>query len=189
MNEDSTTPDGGAGLRGDSGADEDGAPASASGRRRGGDGGDGGRKMTGLERLQYALDQGYDVPIIGRTLNFHLIEVSEGRAVFAGTPVEAVLNTAGTAHGGWMAAIMDSALACAVHTVLGPDETATTAEFKVNLVRPVLIDTGEVVCESRLISRGRRLGVSDCTLKDRAGTLYAHGTETCLIMAKSERRT
>lgn len=173
---------GGAGADDALGALDGGSPASSSGRAHGGD--DGGRTFSGLERLQYALARGHHVPIIGRTLNFRLIEVSEGRAVFAGTPVEAVLNNAGTAHGGWMAAIMDSALACAMHTALGPDETATTAEFKVNLVRPVLIDTGEVVCESRLISRERRLGVSDCTLKDRAGTLYAHGTETCLIMAK-----
>ena len=76
---------------------------------------------------------------------------------------------------------MDSALGCAVHTTMEIGEAYTTAEFKVNLLRPITPGTGEVVCESRVVHRGRTLAVSEATLKDKAGKLLAFGTETCSI--------
>ncbi|MGN6465165.1 MAG: PaaI family thioesterase, partial [Rhizobiaceae bacterium] len=53
--------------------------------------------------------------------------------------------------------------------------------FKVNLTRPITPRTGEVVCEGRVIHRGRTLAVSEATLKDGHGKLLAFGTETCSI--------
>ena len=60
-------------------------------------------------------------------------------------------------------------------------ECCTTAEFKVNLTRPLMPGIGEVVCEGRVVHRGRTLAVSEATLKDRNGKLLAFGTETCSI--------
>ena len=37
----------------------------------------------------------------------------------------------------------------------------TTAEFKVNLTRPIMPKTGEVVCEAKVVHKGRTLAVSD----------------------------
>lgn len=54
-------------------------------------------------------------------------------------------------------------------------------EFKVNLTRPISDTTGEVVCEGRIVHRGRRIATSEATLKDAAGKLLAHGTETCMV--------
>ena len=41
--------------------------------------------------------------------------------------------------------------------------------------------TGEVVCEGRVVHKGRTLAVSEATLKDKNGKLLAFGTETCSI--------
>ncbi|TGV98377.1 PaaI family thioesterase, partial [Mesorhizobium sp. M2D.F.Ca.ET.145.01.1.1] len=57
----------------------------------------------------------------------------------------------------------------------------TTAEFKVNLTRPITPRTGEVVCEGKVVHKGRTLAVSEATLKDAGGKLLAFGTETCSI--------
>ena len=83
---------------------------------------------------------------------------------------------------------MDSALACAVQTMLEKGEAYTTAEFKVNLTRPIMPRTGEVVCEGRVVHRGRTLAVSEATLKDRNGKLLAFGTETCSIFPVANLR-
>jgi uncharacterized protein (TIGR00369 family) len=91
------------------------------------------------------------------------------------------LNPLGGVHGGWAATIMDSALGCAVHTVLAKGEAYATAEFKVNLTRPITPATGEVVCEGRIVHRGRTLAVSEATLRDREDRILAFGTETCSI--------
>jgi uncharacterized protein (TIGR00369 family) len=136
---------------------------------------------SGLELLQRIIDGHYPAPPIGERLNFGLTEVSEGRAVFRGLPGERHLNPLGSVHGGWTGTIMDSALACAVQTLLAKGEAYTTVEFKVNLTRPITSRTGEVVCEGRVVSKGRTIAVSEATLKDMDGKLLAFGTETCTI--------
>lgn len=136
---------------------------------------------TGLELLQRILDGKYPAPPISAQLFFTLTEVGEGRAVFRGLPNEKLLNPLGSVHGGWAATLMDSALACAVQTTLAKGEGYTTVEFKLNLTRPILPKTGEVVCEGRVVHKGRTLAVSEATLKDKDGKLLAFGTETCTI--------
>jgi uncharacterized protein (TIGR00369 family) len=113
------------------------------------------------------------------------MEVGDGWAVFHGLPGERHVNPLGGVHGGWTATIMDSALACSVQTMLQKGEAFTTAEFKVNLTRPIMPGIGEVVCEGRVVHRGRTLAVSEATLKDSYGKLLAFGTETCSIFPMS----
>ena len=139
------------------------------------------QKYTGLELLQRLVDGKYPAPPISFALNFTLAEVSEGRAVFRGMPGERHLNPLGMVHGGWAATLLDSSLACAVQTLLAKGEAYTTAEFKVNLTRPITPKTGEVVCEGKVVHKGRTLAVSEATLKDANGKLLAFGTETCSI--------
>ncbi len=118
---------------------------------------------------------------MARVLNFRLTEAEHGHAVFRGTPLADFYNPLGTVHGGWASTLLDSALGCAVHTTLAAGEGYTTVEFKVNLTRPISETTGEVVSEGRIVHRGRRIATSEATLKDSAGKLLAHGTETCMI--------
>ena len=138
-------------------------------------------RYSGLDLLRRLIAGEYPAPPIAGVLNFTLTEAEPGRAVFRGLPNENHLNPLGGVHGGWAAAIMDLALACAVQTTLEIGEAYTTAEFKVNLVRPITPRTGEVVCEGRVVHRGRTLAVSEASLKDGSGKLLAFGTETCSI--------
>lgn len=118
---------------------------------------------------------------IAVSLNFWLTRVEEGLIEFRGAPNDAHLNPLGTVHGGWAGTIMDSALACAVMTTLAVGEAYTTVEFKVNLVRPLMPNMGEVSCEGRIVHRGRTIATSEAFLRDSTGKLLAHGTETCAI--------
>lgn len=138
-------------------------------------------KYTGLELLQRVIDGKYPAPPIAGLLSFALVEVGEGRALFRGLPGERHLNPLGAVHGGWAATVLDSALGCSVQTTLAKGEAYTTAEFKVNLTRPILPGIGEVTCEARVVHRGRTLAVSEAKLVDKSGKLLALGTETCAI--------
>jgi uncharacterized protein (TIGR00369 family) len=138
-------------------------------------------RYSGLELLQRWIDRHYPAPSMAARLNYDLVEVAEGRAVFRGLPSDRHLNPLGTVHGGWAGTVLDSALGCAVHTTLAPGEGYATAEFKVNLMRPMTPTTGEVVCEARVIHRGRTMAVSEGSLRDGQGRLLAFGTETCSI--------
>lgn len=138
-------------------------------------------RHSGLELLQRLIAGDYPAPPMAGTLNFGLVAVEAGKAVFRGVPTARHLNPLGSVHGGWAATVLDSALGCAVHATLAVGEAYATAEFKVNLVRPILPDIGEVVCEAKVAHKGRSLAVAEATLKDGAGRLLALGTETCAI--------
>jgi uncharacterized protein (TIGR00369 family) len=143
--------------------------------------------MSGLETLQAMLRGDLHGPPIGETLNFRLIEVGEGRAVFEGEPGEESFNPLGSIHGGWTATLLDSALACAVHSTLERGERYTSVEMKVNFLRPIFPGKpGRLICSGKVINRGRTLALSEASLVDEAGKVYAHGTETCMIFPKAD---
>lgn len=135
----------------------------------------------GLELLRSVLRGELPYPPIARTLDFQLLEVDEGRAVFQGTPGAAHLNPMGTIHGGWYATLLDSALGCAVHTMMPPGRGYTTAQLSVNLVRAIGSKAPRVRAEGKVIHCGRQLATAEARLYGPDGTLYAHGTTTCLV--------
>jgi uncharacterized protein (TIGR00369 family) len=118
---------------------------------------------------------------IAKLMNFTLADVDDGMALFRGRPLLEHYNPAGSVHGGWMATLLDSALGCCVMTKLPAGTGYTTIEFKVNLIRPLFANSGEVVCEARVVHMGRTTAVSEGTLKTADGKLVATGTETCAI--------
>lgn len=139
------------------------------------------RRHTGLEIFAMMLDGRLPPPPISRTLNFALTRAGEGEVEFRGVPLRDFYNPSGTIHGGWPAALLNSALGCCVHTRLAAGMAYTTIEFKVNLVRPMFDTTGEVVCTARVIHMGRTIATSEGEIRDAQGKLIAHGTETCAI--------
>lgn len=82
--------------------------------------------MTGLQLLQAQLRGELPHAAIAGTLDFLLIAVDHGKAVFQGTPGPAHLNPMGGVHGGWTATLLDSALGCAVHSALPRGKAYTT---------------------------------------------------------------
>ena len=136
---------------------------------------------SGLETMQAMLRGELPYPPIAKTLDFMLLEVGEGRAVFQGTPGPAHLNPMGGIHGGWYATLLDSALGCAVHTMMPPGRGYTTAELGVNLVRAINGKAPRVRAEGKVIHCGRQLATAEARLVGPDGTLYAHATTTCLV--------
>lgn len=136
---------------------------------------------SGLELMQAMLRGELPYPPIARTLDFQLIEVGEGRAMFQGTPGGAHLNPMGSVHGGWYATLLDSALGCAVHTMLPAGRGYTTAELGINLVKAIGPKAPRVRAEGKVIHCGRQLATAEARLYGPDGTLYAHGTTTCLV--------
>lgn len=141
----------------------------------------------GLRFLQGLLDGRLPAPPFSQSTGIYLTEAAESRVTFKGVPSAAFLNPLGTIHGGWTSAILDSAMACAVHSTLKAGQGYTTIEMKLNFVRPILPETGEVTCEGLVVHRGGTLATSEGRLFDGGGRLLAHGTETCLIFEAAAR--
>jgi uncharacterized protein (TIGR00369 family) len=141
------------------------------------------KSLSGLELLQGMIDGRYPGPPIAELLDFDLAELAPGRAVFTGRPGRKHYNPSGSVHGGYAATLLDSAMGCAVHTLVPQGQGFTTLEIKVNYVRPMFEGTGAVRCEAAVINMGRTVATADGKILDGQGRLVAHGTTTCLIFA------
>lgn len=120
-------------------------------------------------------------PPMGDTLDFIPIRIEPGKAIFQGRPSKRHYNPMGTVHGGWFAAMLDSALGCAIHATLPAGKSYTTLELKVNLVRALTDAIPVVRAEGTLIHAGRQVATSEARIVGPDGKLYAHATTTCLI--------
>jgi uncharacterized protein (TIGR00369 family) len=139
--------------------------------------------MSGLETLRRQIDEGRRAPM-GETLDFQLIEIGEGIAVFTAAPASKTYNPQGTVHGGYSAALLDSACGCAVHSCLSAEQGYTTIELKVSYHRPITIETGPVRAEAKVISIGKRIAFTEGRLTDMSGRLYASATSTLMVLPR-----
>lgn len=138
--------------------------------------------MTGLEFMQGIIDGKHPAPPISRTLNFRLHAVELGLAHFRGTPEFDYCNPLGTVHGGWYGTILDSAMACAVHTMLPAGNAYTTLEYKINITRSIPLGM-EIECRGTVSHFGRTTGVAEGKIIGLAdGKTYATGSTTCIVL-------
>lgn len=141
----------------------------------------------GLQVMQALLAGELPYPHIAETMDFLLVQVARGSAVFQGTPQLKHYNPIGSVHGGWYATLLDSALGCAVHTMLGPDQGYTTAELGIHIVRAATEDTGPLRAIGTVLHCGRQLATAEARIVGPDGRLYAHGSTTCLVFDRPAR--
>jgi uncharacterized protein (TIGR00369 family) len=137
--------------------------------------------LSGLELIGGWAEGRLPPPPIGKALNFNLVEAEFGRTIFEGEPLRDFYNPIGSVHGSYAAALLDSAMGCAVHTALSAGQGYTTLEYKINLVRGMTDKTGRVRAEGKVLQVGRRVAVAEGRLTDAQGRVLAHGTTTCLV--------
>src|SRR5438309_1470558 len=89
---------------------------------------------TGMEIFQRIFAGELPRPPIGDTLDFVPIHIEPGLAVFQGRPQLKHYNPLGSVHGGWFATLLDSAVACAVHSTLSVGKAFTMLELKLIIV-------------------------------------------------------
>ena len=140
-------------------------------------------RLSGLEFMQKIAQGELPQPPMGQTLGFKVVEAELGKTVFEGQPNASHYNPIGSVHGGFAFTLLDSAMACAVHTKLDVGVFYTTLEMKANLVRAIRQDSGILRATGNVIHYGRTTATAESKLVDLNGKLYAHGTSTCLIFS------
>ncbi|HYE46583.1 MAG TPA: PaaI family thioesterase [Caulobacter sp.] len=140
--------------------------------------------LSGLELLERVIDGRLNQLPIGQTLDFAIVAAERGRVVVEGRPSEGHVNLIGTIHAGWTATLLDTAMACAVLSTLGPDQTFTTMEFKLTLLKPVTAGMGTLRGIGTILQAGRRAGFAEARLVDEADRPLAHATTTCIVLPK-----
>ena len=145
------------------------------------------RSLSGLEFFRQMIAGTIPPPPMVSLLGLRMVEAEKGRVVFAGTAGESFYNGLGVAHGGFAATLLDSALGCAINTMMPAGRSFTTLELKINYTRPLRRETGEVRCEAKVIHVGSRVGTAEARVVDANGKVFAHGTTTCILVESSGR--
>jgi len=138
-------------------------------------------ELSGIETIRAIFAGELPPPPIADLMGFRGVSAEPGRAVFEMEPGPQHYNPIGSVHGGVALTLLDSAMGCAVHTLLDPGVGYTTLEVKTNFVRAIKADTGLIRCEGIVIHKGSRIVTAEGRVTDADGRLLAHGTTTCLL--------
>ena len=136
---------------------------------------------TGLNILEQLAKTRSNGSSIGATMGMRMARASEGHVVLEVTPDDRHLNPLGAIHGGFAATCLDGAAALALYSTLASDTPYATVDLNVKYLRPVR-QNETYQAEGRLVDRTRRLAICDTEIRDEAGTLYAKGTATLMVM-------
>lgn len=121
-------------------------------------------------------------PPINVPMHMTPIQWTPGHFIFQGSPQDMHYNPLGTVHGGYIATLLDSALGCAIHTMLSKGQGYTTTDLRISYVRALTTAVGPVRAEGRIIHVGRSTALAEGRLYDVDDKLYATASTTCLIM-------
>ncbi len=121
-----------------------------------------------------------------RHLGIKLIEISWGHAEIQVIVTRKLTQSAGFAHGGVAASLIDSAVGLALCTMLDPEVLITTVDLNVNFIAPARI--GILRAEGNIIHKGTRVGIGDAEVRDQKGTLISKGSATYMILGDDHRR-
>ena len=142
-------------------------------------------KMPGIDFVRAIFEGRQPQPPIMQGVKPFDCTVEPGVAVLHATPSLQHYNPIGSVHGGFAAAMLDSACGCAVHSKLSPAQAYTTLELKISFIRALSADVGPVHAEGIVLSVGRRVGFSEAKITDADGRLYASASSTCLIFDRN----
>ena len=145
------------------------------------------KQMNGLDYLQAISDGAISYPPLLKTLDFKPVTIAPGQAIFTFEPQEFHYNSIGTVHGGVIAAILDTAMGCSLHSLLEAGTGYTTLELKVNFLKAITCKSGELKATGNVIHSGGRTALVEAKLTGKSNTIYAYGTSTCMILNSTSK--
>jgi uncharacterized protein (TIGR00369 family) len=138
------------------------------------------QNLTGLELMKSMVEGKIPPAPIGETIPMRGVEVAKGYIKFLAKADKRHINPLGGVHGGFAATVLDSVTGCSVHTMLEAGVGYATVDLNIKMIKPVPLNR-ELIAEGKVIHLSHNIGISEGTLKDEDGKLYAHATATCII--------
>jgi uncharacterized protein (TIGR00369 family) len=133
-----------------------------------------------VERLREIFSR---VPFV-RLLGMEFVGAERGSAAFALDVREDLRRMGGILHGGAVFSLLDTAAACAVHTILEPGDRTVTVDLTVHFLRP--FGSGRLQARARVLRAGRRIAFLSVEATDPTGVLIATATTTYAIQRAAD---
>lgn len=139
--------------------------------------------LSGLEAMRWIqAHDGIDGPTVHRLFGMTFDVVEKGHVELSLRTNPDLGNFLGGVHGGVTATILDSAMGCAVRTMLDAGVSYTTVELHINYVRAAGLDNRPLRATGEVIHCGRRVATAEGKVFDERDKLVAHATTTCMIL-------
>jgi uncharacterized protein (TIGR00369 family) len=143
--------------------------------------------MSGMEAMCAIRDGIQPPPPMARLIGFKMAVVEPGRIVMELEPHESLENTIGLMHGATAAALLDTAMGCAISTRLPAGQGSVTLDLKLTYLRPLSVRSGTISAEGRLIKLGRQTSYTEGFVRDGAGNLAVHATATFSMIGEAPK--
>lgn len=144
--------------------------------------------MSGMEAMCAIRDGILPPPPLAKLIGFRMSTVEPGRIVMELDAEESLENTIGLLHGAAAAALLDTAMGCAISTMLPAGQASVTLDLKLTYLRLLSVKSGTIQAEGRLIKLGRRTSYTEGFVRDGAGHLAVHATATFSMIGEVQKR-
>lgn len=134
--------------------------------------------LSGVDAMQAIRDGRLPPPPLAKLIGFRMSIVEPGRIVMELDPREDLENTIGLLHGATAAALLDTAMGCAISTRLAAGQGSVTLDLKLTYLRPLSVRSGTITAEGKLIKLGRQTSYTEGFVRDGKGDLAVHATAT-----------
>ena len=122
-------------------------------------------------------------PPIGELMNFKGVKIDkEGSVTWIASPKEYHYNPLGNVHGGFAATMLDSCNSITANCALDKGYLTMTAEIKVNYMRGISLETGDMFAKGNIEKLGRKVIFVSGKLTDSEGKVYATATSTEIVV-------
>jgi uncharacterized protein (TIGR00369 family) len=140
------------------------------------------QERSGLEVLEAGIKRELPAPPIYYLTGMRPVAAGEGTATFVMPATEWLNSPLARVQGGAIAWLADSALSCAVQTLVPAGATYLTLDLKVNFLRPVQADGRDLTAHGKVVHRGRTLAIANAEVVNADGKPVAFGTGTIMLM-------
>ncbi len=131
-----------------------------------------------MSALDY--DERRQQPNLGALLGFRFVHADETEAIVEADPTEEHRNLHGMIHGGFLAALLDTATGWAIHARLPESTPAVHVQLSVQYVRAGVLGV-PLVCRATALGVGRRIGSTEAVITQ-GGKVIARGSGTHAVL-------
>src|ERR1700677_5116154 len=141
--------------------------------------------MSGRAAMRAIRDGILPPPPMARLIGFRMRVAEPGRIVMELEPHEGLENTIGLLHGATAAALLDTAMGCAISTRLPAGLGAVTLDLKLTYLRPLSVRSGTISAEGKVVKLGRQTSYAEGFVRDGSGNLAVHATATFSMIGEA----
>ena len=144
--------------------------------------------MTGLESIEEGIDGKDVLPPVHHLTGLRPIEASESHTVWTLPNTEWLCSPAPYLYGGAIAWFADHALIGAYTVTMERGHVAAPLDLKVQFLRPVFPNTGNLLARGEVVHRGRSIVVARSEVTDHDGRTIALATGSAMVVRGGVRR-